>query len=179
MNFRWINSLIKNLKRKGGLMEDIEKKQEQEKEEEFYSKKDFDSYREKLEKEFLAKEEAMKKELEDEAKKSSMSELEIARMELEEIKKKYQEKENECLISKQREEVLNLLEEAALDKDAVELVYVPLDIESTKEKISILKEYMEKLKKNFLQDYIDTPLPQTSGKAEYDAFIDGFDSNQL
>lgn len=177
---RWIISLLlKN--RKEGRMEDIENKEQQKKREEdlLFSKEDFENYKAKLQKEFQEKELTMKQELENEAKKASMSELELAKAELEEIKQKYQEKENECLIAKQKEETLALLDEAALDKAILDVVYVPLNMEETKTKIETLKSYMEKTKKDMLQNCMTTPLPMVSNEIEYDAFLDGFDSNEL
>lgn len=162
-------------------MEDIENKEQQKEKEDdsLFSKEDFENYKAKLQKEFQEKEMTMKKELENEAKKASMSELELAKAELEEIKQKYQEKENECLIAKQKEETISLLDEAGLDKSVLDIVYVPLNMEETKTKIEILKSYMEKAKKEILQNCMATPLPMVSNEIEYDAFLDGFDSNEL
>ena len=162
-------------------MEDIENKEQQKEKEDdsLFSKEDFENYKAKLQKEFQEKEMTMKKELENEAKKASMSELELAKAELEEIKQKYQEKENECLIAKQKEETTSLLDEAGLDKLVLDIVYVPLNMEETKTKIEILKSYMEKAKKEILQNCMATPLPMVSNEIEYDAFLDGFDSNEL
>ena len=69
-------------------MEDIEKKLKKETEDELYSKEDFESYKANLQNEFLEKEEAMKKELENEAKKANMTELELAQTELNKSMKK-------------------------------------------------------------------------------------------
>ncbi len=157
-------------------MEDKENKNENEK---LYSKKELDELKAKLEKEFLEKENLMKEEFQKENQKANMSELEVAKMELEELKSKYQEKENECLTTKQKEEVSSILKEAGLEKDILELVYVPLDMEKTKEKIEILKTYIEKIKKEIFQDCSNTPLPKATKNKEYDPFIEGFDSNRL
>ena len=157
-------------------MEEKENKNEKEK---LYSQEELEELKEKLEKEFLEKENLMKEEFQKENQKANMSELEVAKMELEELKSKYQEKENECLTAKQKEEVSILLDEAGLEKEILELVYVPLDMEKTKEKIEILKSYVEKIKKEIFQSYSDVPLPKTSKNDEYDAFIEGFDSNKL
>lgn len=162
-------------------MEDIEniELQQKEKNELLYSKEDFEAYKARLSEEFLEKEEKMKQELEIEAKKATMSELELTRLELDEMKQKYQEKENECLIAKQKEEVVSILDEAGLDRGAIELIYIPLDMEATKLRIEILKNYTEKVKKDFLESIEGTDIPLTSGNFEYDAFIEGFDNNEL
>lgn len=162
-------------------MKDTENQNENvSREEPLYSEKDFDEYKANLQNEFLEKENQMKKELEDEAKKANMSELELALNELEELKKKYQEKEDECLITKQKEETNALLEEAGLSKNLLELVYAPKDMEATKEKIEILKAYIEDIKKEIFQNYSeDTPVPSTSKQEPYDPFVEGFDTNVL
>jgi len=110
-------------------MEENKNKNENEK---LYSEKDFEEFKKKLEEEFLEKENLMKEEFQKESQKANMTELEVAKMELEELKSKYQEKENECLTAKQKEEVSSMLKEAGLEKDILELVYVPLDMEKTK-----------------------------------------------
>ncbi len=168
-------------------MEENKNKNENEK---LYSEKDFEEFKKKLEEEFLEKENLMKEEFlekenlmkeefQKESQKANMTELEVAKMELEELKSKHQEKENECLTTKQKEEVSSMLKEAGLEKDILELVYVPLDMEKTKEKIEILKSYIEKTKKEIFQNCSNAPLPKTSKNSEYDAFIEGFDSNKL
>ena len=151
-------------------MEENKNKNENEK---LYSEKDFEEFKKKLEEEFLEKENLMKEEFQKESQKANMTELEVAKMELEELKSKYQEKENECLTTKQKEEVSSMLKEAGLEKDILELVYVPLDMEKTKEKIEILKSYIEKTKKEIFQNCSNAPLPKTSKNSEYDAFIEG------
>lgn len=162
-------------------MENIENNELQKKDEHepIYSKEDFENYKNQLREEFLEKEEKMKQELEIEAKKATMSELELTRLELDEIKQKYQEKENECLIAKQKEEASAILDEAGLDRSAIELVYIPLDMEATRLRIEILKNYTEKVKKEFLENIEVAEIPLTSGNFEYDAFIEGFDNNEL
>ena len=157
-------------------MEENKNKNENEK---LYSEKDFEEFKKKLEEEFLEKENLMKEGFQKGSEKANMSGLEVAKMELEELKSKYQEKENECLTTKQKEEVSSMLKEAGLEKDILELVYVPLDMEKTKEKIEILKSYIEKTKKEIFQNCSNAPLPKTSKNSEYDAFIEGFDSNKL
>ena len=160
-------------------MEDIENKKKKEAEEVLYSKEDFEAYKEELQNEFLKKEETMRQELESEAKKAGMTELERTQAELAEIKQKYEEKEKECLISKEKEETKAILEEEGLQEAALELVYMPLDMEKTKSKIGVLKNYIGQMKKDILQNYINTPLPLTSNQAAYDAFIEGFDTNSF
>ncbi len=85
-----------------------------------YSQEDFDNYKSKIEAE-------LKEKIEQEAKKASMTELELALAELEELKQKYQEKEDECLIAKQKETTIALLQDAGLAPDALELVYITKD----------------------------------------------------
>ncbi len=161
-------------------MEDVKIQDEKTPDAASYPKKDNeDDYKAKLEKEFNEKILAMKAKMEDEAKKSSMSELELAKTELEEWKKKYQEKENECLIAKQKEETIALLNEAQLSTDILDVVYVPLDMNKTKENIEKLKAYIKKIEKGFFGDAADTPVPQISKEAAYDPFIEGFDTKEL
>lgn len=152
-----------------------ENKNKKPEEEKLYSEKDLKEFREKLEKEFLEKKDSNQKE----GQNDDAGELEAAKAELEKLKSKYQEKENECITAKEKEEVYGLLNNAGLEKDALELVYVPLNMEKTKEKIEILKAYIEKIKKSIFQDYSNAPLPQTSKNKEYDPFIEGFDTNKL
>ncbi len=152
-----------------------ENKNKKPEEEKLYSEKDLKEFREKLEKEFLEKKGSNQKE----SQNDDADELETAKAELEKLRSKYQEKENECMTAKQKEEVYSLLNDAGLEKDALELVYVPLNMEKTKEKIEILKTYIEKIKKSIFQDYSNAPLPQTSKNKEYDPFIEGFDTNKL
>ena len=159
-------------------MEEVEIKQEDEKEM-LYTKQDFDSYKKELEEKFQAKEEEMKKQLELDAKKNSMTEMERIQLELDEMKQKYQEKENECQIAKEREETIELLENSDLEKELLEVVFVPLDMEKTKTKIESLKWYVEKMKKDFYETAMADDIPLTSKQLPYDAFIDGFDSNLL
>ena len=158
-------------------MEDIEKQNEEQKDP-LFSKQDFDAYKKDLEAQFQAKEEEMKKQLEADAKKASMTETERIRMELDEIKQKYQEKENECQIAKEKEETISLLEDAGLGKDALELVFAPLNMELTRVKIDILKGYVEKIQQEIYETG-DTPLPLTSNNTAYDPFLEGFDTNTL
>ena len=139
-------------------------------EEKLYSKKDFEDFKAKLEQEMLAKKEN---------EEDKENELENALSQLEELKTKYQEKENECLTAKQKDEVSSLLADAGLEKEILELVYVPLDMEKTKEKIEILKTYIEKIKKEIFQNCANSPLPKTAKNKEYDAFLEGFDTNKL
>lgn len=160
-------------------MTDTENLVTEEMEDLLYSQKDFDEYKANLEVEFLEKEDKMKQELQKEAKKATMTELELALSELDEMKQKYQEKENECLIVKQKEEVISLLKEADLDISILDIVYLPLDMESTKEKIAVLKKYTENIKKEIFENCVNPQLPLISKDAPYDAFIEGFETNKL
>ena len=83
-------------------MEENKNKNENEK---LYSEKDFEEFKKKLEEEFLEKENQMKEEFQKESQKANMTELEVAKMELEELKSKYQEKENET--RQQLEQIVN------------------------------------------------------------------------
>ncbi len=156
-------------------MQDLEKNKEQV-QEKLEAKADADAYKKELAKKFEKEENTMKKQLEDEAKKAAMPEIDRIRLELDELKQKYQEKENECAIAKQKEETVCLLENANLGKEVMDVVFVPLNTEATKEKIALLKSYIEKIKENNLGS---TTIPLTSNKASYDAFIEGFDTNTL
>lgn len=161
-------------------MEDTENKDFETSEKAVYSKEEFDKFKAQLEAEFAEKEKKLKAESEEQAKKSTMTELERALAELEEFKKKYKEKEDECLISKQKEETLSLLKDANLDSKILDVVYTPLDMEKTKTKIEIFKNYIEEIKKGVFQNNLNTPLPLASGKtASFDAFVEGFDTNRL
>ncbi len=144
-----------------------------------YSQKDFDEYKEKLEDDFQKKEALIKEEAKKENQKENMSELELAKAELEDMKKKYQQKEDECTISRQKEETLVCLKDAELDKKALELVYVPLDMDSTKKNIEILKELMVDLRKDIFKNTINAPVLEASDNTTYDPFIEGFDTNRL
>lgn len=165
-------------------MEDVKMQQEKSQSDALYSgkekeNKEQEDYKAKLEKEFNQRILEMKAKMEDEAKKSSMSELELAKTELEEWKKKYQEKENECLISKQKEETTALLNQAGLSIDILDVVYVPLDMNKTKENIDKLKNYINQLEKAYFGGSQDTPIPRASKEAGYDPFIEGFETKEL
>lgn len=147
--------------------------------EKLYSKKDFEDFKAKLEQEMLVKKENQEEAPKEENEENKENELENALSQLEELKTKYQEKENECLTAKQKDEVSSLLADAGLEKEILELVYVPLDMEKTKEKIEILKTYIEKIKKEIFQNCANSPLPKTAKNKEYDAFLEGFDTNKL
>jgi len=106
-------------------------------------------------------------------------ELENLRLQLDELKAKYKEKENECLSAKQKEETLALLSEAGLEKEFLDVAYTPLDMAATKTKIEILKSCIEKIKKGVFQNNVNTPLPITGKTQETDPFIEGFNTARL
>ncbi len=148
-------------------------------EEKLYTEKEFMEYKAALDEEFQKKYEQMKSEFEKQSQRAEMTELEIALSELEDLKIKYREKENECLMTKQKEEAALILDKAGLDRSILNVVYTPLDLKETKEKIETLKTYIEKIKKGVFQNYAQTPLPLTSNTNEYDAFTEGFETNTL
>ncbi len=150
------------------------------KEEKRYSQEEIEEIKAKLKGEVLAKENEMQKKDGTETEKAGMSEIELLQTELEKAKEKCQKMEDECLISKQKEETLLLLDEAKIDREVLNLVYVPKSMDLTKANIETLKNYIEKIKKSVFQNCINIPVPLSSkNKPEYDPFIEGFDTNKL
>ncbi len=161
-------------------MEEAEKPVLQEEEKKTYSESEMEKLKAELRAEFELKEEQIKKEAEEQIKKTGMSELELARAELEEIKKKYREKEDECQMAKEKEETIVLLDEAGISPVVLDLVYEFKDMSKTKMNIETLKNFLQIQKQEFLQNYMNTPVVEVSnGKEEYDPFIEGFDTNTL
>lgn len=171
------NSIIKE---RNFLMEENLLPPEGSDDEKLYSKKEFEKMKQELEESFLKKEEELKERIEKECKKANMSELEIALDELNEIKEKYKQKENECLMASQKEDTIEKLKSKNLDSSVLQLVYTPLDMTSTEEKIEILNKYTEKIKEEIYKSCINAPLPLISKEnAKADAFIEGFETNKL
>lgn len=145
-----------------------------------YTEKDFEEYKKQTDELLVKKEEELKNKIEKELKKSTMSELELAKEELNELREKYKQKEDECLISNQKEETIKILNDKNLDSSILNLVYIPLDMKGTEERIEILKSYTEKIKEDIYKNLTNAPLPLISKEqTKNDAFIEGFETNKL
>lgn len=152
----------------------------EEQKEKLYTEKDFEEFKKKIQDEFSTKETELKTKAEKDVERAGMTELEAAKSELEELKQKYREKEDECLIQEQKKQTADLLKDAKLDSNVLDLVYVQKDMDATRKNIEILKTVIEKTKQEVLKEYIGSPVPEASQtNPSQDPFIVGFDSNRL
>jgi len=161
-----MNSCLKN--ERNLKMETSEKQISSDVQEKLYTKEEVDSMKAALEQEIKQQEE----------KKSSMTELEKVQAELEEMKRKYEQKADECLIAKQMQETQELLASLGIASNMLEVVYTPKDMEATKSKIQILKNYTEEIKKQMQETTaggnLNLPLTSSAGNYKQDPFLEGF-----
>lgn len=117
-----------------------------------------------------------KAEMEEQAKKSKMSETEKLTAELDEYKAKYQEQADINAIASQKDETRKLMAEMGVDSNCLDFVFIPKDIEGTKAKIQAFKEYTDNVKKTTFENGVKSTVPDKSQNKETDAFLDGFDN---
>lgn len=101
-----------------------------------------------------------KAEMEEQAKRSKMSETEKLTAELDEYKAKYQEQADINAIASQKDETRKLMAEMGVDSNCLDFVFVPKDIEATTEKVKAFKEYVDKVKKETFEGGVKSKIPQ-------------------
>lgn len=129
----------------------------------------------KLRAEFKEKEAKAKAEAEMSAKQANMTELEKANAQLEELRAKYQEKEDILAITNQKDETRKLMSELGLDEKCLDYVFVPKDIESTKSRAQAFKEYIENVKKETFESSVKSTIPGAGKQEEKSAFLTGLE----
>lgn len=100
-----------------------------------------------------------KAEIEEAAKKASMTETEKLNAELEEYKTKYQEQADINALASQKDETRKLMQEAGVDLSCLDFCFVPKDIEATKVKIKAFKEYTDNVKKSTFENGVQSTVP--------------------
>lgn len=100
-----------------------------------------------------------KAEIEEAARKASMSETEKLTTELEEYKAKYQEQADINALASQKDETRKLMQEAGVDLSCLDFCFVPKDIEATKVKIKAFKEYTDNVKKSTFENGVQSTVP--------------------
>lgn len=116
-----------------------------------------------------------KAEIEEAAKKESMTETEKLNAELEEYKTKYQEQADINALASQKDETRKLMQEAGVDLSCLDFCFVPKDIEATKLKIKAFKEYTDGVKKSTFENGVQSTVPNAGQKPqETDPFLEGF-----
>ena len=105
-----------------------------------------------------------KAEIEEAAKKASMSETEKLTTELEEYKAKYQEQADLNALTTQKDETRKLMQEAGVDVSCLDFCFVPKDIEATKAKIKAFKEYTDGVKKATFENGVQSTVPNAGKK---------------
>ena len=117
-----------------------------------------------------------KAEIEEAARKASMSETEKLNAELEEYKAKYQQQADINELANQKDETRKLMQEAGVDLSCLDFCFVPKDIEATKGKIKAFKEYTDNVKKTTFESGVQSKVPNAGQPPETDAFLDGFNN---
>lgn len=116
-------------------------------------------------------------EIEEAARKASMTETEKLNAELEEYKNKYKEQADINEIASQKDETRKLMSEVGVDLSCLDFCFVPKDIEATKAKIQAFKEYTDGVKKATFEGGVKSTVPNTGDQpSAKDAFEDGFDN---
>ena len=100
-----------------------------------------------------------KAEIEEVARKASMTETEKLNAELEEYKSKYQEQADINALASQKDETRKLMQEAGVDLSCLDFCFVPKDIEATKVKIKAFKEYTDGVKKSTFENGVQSTVP--------------------
>lgn len=118
-----------------------------------------------------------KAEIEEAAKKASMSETEKLNAELEEYKTKYQQQADINEIAMQKEEARKLMSEMGVDSNCLDFVFTPKDPETTKAKIQAFKQYTDGVKKATFENNVKSTVPNNgTPPTAKDDFEDGFDN---
>lgn len=107
-----------------------------------------------------------KAEIEEQAKRANMSELEKATAELEEYKTKYQEQADINAIASQKDETRKLMTELGVDASCLDFVFIPKDSDGTKARVKAFKEYIDKVKKETFEGGVDSTIPQKKGNTD-------------
>lgn len=116
-------------------------------------------------------------EIEEAAKKASMSEAEKLNAELEEYKIKYQEQADINAIASQKEEARKYMSELGVDLNCLDFVFTPKDLEATKAKIQAFKQYTDGVKKATFENNVKSTVPNNgTPPTAKDDFEDGFDN---
>lgn len=113
----------------------------------------------KLRAEFKDKEAKAKAEAEKLAKQANMTELEKANTELEEFKNKYQEQLDINTITAQKEDTRKLMTELGIDLKCLDFVFIPKDVEGTKNRCKAFKDYVENVKKTTFENNLKSTIP--------------------
>lgn len=106
-----------------------------------------------------------KAEIEEAARKASMTETEKLNAELEEYKTKYQEQADINALASQKDETRKLMQDAWVDLSNLDFCFVPKDIEATKAKIKAFKEMIDNVKKTTFENGVQSKVPN-KGKAD-------------
>lgn len=118
-----------------------------------------------------------KTEIEEAAKKASMSETEKLNAELEEYKIKYQQEADKNALTAQKDEARKLMAELGVDEKCLDFCFIPKDTEGTAERIKSFKEYVSSVEKATFEKNVGNPPPKTDKEdGNKDAFLQGFDS---
>lgn len=126
------------------------------------------------EKEAKAKAEA-KAEAQNAIKQANMTELEKANAQIEELRAKYQEKEDILAITSQKDETRKFISELGLDEKCLDYVFVPKDIETTKSRALAFKEYVENVRKQTFESSIKSIVPGAGKTDSKNAFLSGME----
>lgn len=106
-----------------------------------------------------------KAEMEEQAKRSKMSETEKLTAELDEYKAKYQEQADINAIASQKDETRKLMAEMGVDSNCLDFVFVPKDMNATKEKVKAFKEMIDGVKKATFEGGVKSTVPN-KGKVD-------------
>lgn len=117
----------------------------------------------KLRAEFKEKEKAAKAEAEKVARQASMSDLEKANAELEELRGKYQESQDTIALTTQKDETRKLMSELGVDEKCLDYVFVPKDMDATKARAKAFKEYVDNIKKETFEKSVGGKAPGAGG----------------
>ena len=130
----------------------------------------------KLRAEFKDKEAKAKAEAEKLAKQANMSELEKANAQIEELTAKYQEQADINAITQQKDETRKFMSEMGVDLGNLDFVFIPKDMEGTKNRVKAFKEMIDGVKKATFENGIKSTVPSAGPQAQKDDFEDGFDN---
>lgn len=109
-----------------------------------------------------------KAEIEEAAKKASMTETEKLNAELEEYKSKYQEQADINALASQKDETRKVMSEMGVDLSNLDFCFVPKDMEATKAKVKAFKEMIDGVKKATFEGGVQSTVPN-KGKADPEA----------
>ncbi len=117
----------------------------------------------KLRAEFKEKEKAAKEAAEKAAKQASMSDLEKANAELEELRNQLQQSQDTIALTSQKDETRKLMSELGVDERCLDYVFVPKDMDATKARAKAFKEYIDEVKKNTFEKNVGSTPPGAGG----------------